>query len=142
MTNSFSSMVPSLKTRLVMITAVSSSSPLSSSGFFPLLQVTVSVYLVEKAMNVLLCCLESKEMEARCMGASALWALLHNNQRVQRPTHTHLKHDSSAISFIVSSHTSDCFTLSSLKLHYLPGLKLIKLSCAVCLISPQRPRAL
>uniref|UniRef100_A0A8C4NW54 Rotatin n=1 Tax=Dicentrarchus labrax TaxID=13489 RepID=A0A8C4NW54_DICLA len=40
----------------------------------------------DKAMKVLLCCLDSKDMEIRCMGASALWALLHNNQRVQ--THT------------------------------------------------------
>lgn len=39
-------------------------------------------------MKVLLSCLESKVMETRCMGASAIWALLHNNQRVQ--THTHL----------------------------------------------------
>ncbi|CAK6971229.1 rotatin [Scomber scombrus] len=37
----------------------------------------------DKAMKVLLCCLESKEMETRCMGASALWALLHNNQRAK-----------------------------------------------------------
>ncbi|MEQ2275196.1 hypothetical protein XENORESO_000081 [Xenotaenia resolanae] len=35
----------------------------------------------DKAMKVLLSCLESKEMETCCMGASALWALLHNNQR-------------------------------------------------------------
>uniref|UniRef100_A0A3Q4GE24 Rotatin n=1 Tax=Neolamprologus brichardi TaxID=32507 RepID=A0A3Q4GE24_NEOBR len=41
----------------------------------------------DKAMKVLLSCLESKVMETRCMGASAIWALLHNNQRVQ--THTH-----------------------------------------------------
>lgn len=39
----------------------------------------------DKAMAVLFCCLESKEMEMCCIGASALWALLHNNQRV----HTH-----------------------------------------------------
>ncbi|XP_070783994.1 rotatin [Enoplosus armatus] len=37
----------------------------------------------DKAMKVLLCCLESKEMETRSMGASALWALLHNNQRAK-----------------------------------------------------------
>ncbi|XP_018529520.1 LOW QUALITY PROTEIN: rotatin [Lates calcarifer] len=37
----------------------------------------------DKAMKVLLSCLESKEMETRCMGASALWALLHNNQRAK-----------------------------------------------------------
>ncbi|XP_044032478.1 rotatin [Siniperca chuatsi] len=37
----------------------------------------------DKAMKVLLCCLDSKEMETRCMGASALWALLHNNQRAK-----------------------------------------------------------
>nr|XP_019942842.1 PREDICTED: rotatin [Paralichthys olivaceus] len=37
----------------------------------------------DKAMKTLLCCLESKEMETRCMGASALWALLHNNQRAK-----------------------------------------------------------
>ncbi|KAK1884818.1 Rotatin [Dissostichus eleginoides] len=35
----------------------------------------------DKAMKVLLGCLNSKEMETRSMGASALWALLHNNQR-------------------------------------------------------------
>ncbi|XP_040921403.1 rotatin isoform X2 [Toxotes jaculatrix] len=37
----------------------------------------------EKAIKVLLRCLESKDMETRCMGASALWALLHNNQRAK-----------------------------------------------------------
>ncbi|XP_019132082.2 rotatin isoform X1 [Larimichthys crocea] len=37
----------------------------------------------DKAMKVLLCCLDSKEMDTRCMGASALWALLHNNQRAK-----------------------------------------------------------
>uniref|UniRef100_A0A8C4I6X8 Rotatin n=1 Tax=Dicentrarchus labrax TaxID=13489 RepID=A0A8C4I6X8_DICLA len=37
----------------------------------------------DKAMKVLLCCLDSKDMEIRCMGASALWALLHNNQRAK-----------------------------------------------------------
>ncbi|XP_060949825.1 rotatin [Limanda limanda] len=37
----------------------------------------------DKAMKTLLCCLEVKEMETRCMGASALWALLHNNQRAK-----------------------------------------------------------
>ncbi|XP_056220936.1 rotatin [Seriola aureovittata] len=37
----------------------------------------------DKAMKSLLCCLESKELETRCMGASALWALLHNNQRAK-----------------------------------------------------------
>ncbi|XP_054621802.1 rotatin isoform X2 [Dunckerocampus dactyliophorus] len=37
----------------------------------------------DKALTVLFCCLENKEMEMRCMGASALWALLHNNQRAK-----------------------------------------------------------
>ncbi|XP_019727440.1 rotatin isoform X1 [Hippocampus comes] len=37
----------------------------------------------DKAMTVLFCCLESKEMEMCCIGASALWALLHNNQRAK-----------------------------------------------------------
>ncbi|CAG5895883.1 unnamed protein product [Menidia menidia] len=37
----------------------------------------------EKAVKVLLSCLESRECETRCMGASALWALLHNNQRAK-----------------------------------------------------------
>ncbi|KAL7373427.1 hypothetical protein ABVT39_006513 [Epinephelus coioides] len=37
----------------------------------------------DKAMKVLLCCLNSKVMETRSMGASALWALLHNNQRAK-----------------------------------------------------------
>ncbi|XP_069007751.1 rotatin [Embiotoca jacksoni] len=37
----------------------------------------------DKAVKVLLRCLESKEMETRCMGAAALWALLHNNQRAK-----------------------------------------------------------
>ncbi|XP_022063068.2 rotatin isoform X3 [Acanthochromis polyacanthus] len=37
----------------------------------------------DKAMKVLLCCLENKDMETRCMGAAALWALLHNNQRAK-----------------------------------------------------------
>ncbi|CAN9506126.1 unnamed protein product [Ophioblennius macclurei] len=36
-----------------------------------------------KAVKALLGCLESKETETRCMGASALWALLHNNQRAK-----------------------------------------------------------
>ncbi|XP_020501996.2 rotatin isoform X1 [Labrus bergylta] len=35
------------------------------------------------AMKVLLSCLDSKDMETRCMGASSLWALLHNNQRAK-----------------------------------------------------------
>uniref|UniRef100_A0A671XHA6 Rotatin n=1 Tax=Sparus aurata TaxID=8175 RepID=A0A671XHA6_SPAAU len=35
------------------------------------------------ALKVLLCCLDSKDTETRCMGASALWALLHNNQRAK-----------------------------------------------------------
>uniref|UniRef100_A0A3Q2CYI0 Rotatin n=1 Tax=Cyprinodon variegatus TaxID=28743 RepID=A0A3Q2CYI0_CYPVA len=35
----------------------------------------------DKAMKVLLSCLDSKEIETCCIGASALWALLHNNQR-------------------------------------------------------------
>uniref|UniRef100_A0A665VL78 Rotatin n=1 Tax=Echeneis naucrates TaxID=173247 RepID=A0A665VL78_ECHNA len=39
-------------------------------------------------MKVLLSCLESKELETRCIGASALWALLHNNQRVRKDKHT------------------------------------------------------
>ncbi|XP_047424746.1 rotatin [Mugil cephalus] len=37
----------------------------------------------DKAMKVLLGCLENKDTETRCMGASALWALLHNNQRAK-----------------------------------------------------------
>ncbi|KAM9332619.1 LOW QUALITY PROTEIN: rotatin [Pholidichthys leucotaenia] len=37
----------------------------------------------DKAMKVLLSCLENKEAETRCMGASAVWALLHNNQRAK-----------------------------------------------------------
>ncbi|KAM4718964.1 rotatin isoform 2-T2 [Anableps anableps] len=37
----------------------------------------------DKAMKVLLSCLESKEIETCCMGASALWALLHNSQRAK-----------------------------------------------------------
>ncbi|XP_068613541.1 rotatin-like [Brachionichthys hirsutus] len=37
----------------------------------------------DKAMNILLGCLDSKEMKTCCMGASALWALLHNNQRAK-----------------------------------------------------------
>ncbi|XP_037312246.2 rotatin [Pungitius pungitius] len=37
----------------------------------------------DKATKALLCCLNSKEMETRSMAASALWALLHNNQRAK-----------------------------------------------------------
>ncbi|KAM4606021.1 rotatin [Polymixia lowei] len=37
----------------------------------------------DKAMRVLVSCLESKDLEVRSMGASALWALLHNNQRAK-----------------------------------------------------------
>ncbi|XP_034562939.1 rotatin isoform X2 [Notolabrus celidotus] len=37
----------------------------------------------DKAMKVLLSCLDSKDMETRCMGASSLWNLLHNNQRAK-----------------------------------------------------------
>ncbi|XP_067342147.1 rotatin isoform X3 [Channa argus] len=37
----------------------------------------------DKAMTVLFSCLESKDTENRCMGASALWSLLHNNQRAK-----------------------------------------------------------
>lgn len=43
--------------------------------------------LPEKAMKVLIGCLSTKEAEMRCMGASALWALLHNNQRVRAHVH-------------------------------------------------------
>uniref|UniRef100_A0A3B3VF20 Rotatin n=1 Tax=Poecilia latipinna TaxID=48699 RepID=A0A3B3VF20_9TELE len=39
--------------------------------------------VTNKAMKVLLRCLESKELETCCIGASALWALLHNNQRAK-----------------------------------------------------------
>lgn len=38
-------------------------------------------------MKAVLHSLESKDLETRCMGSSALWALLHSNQRVY--THTH-----------------------------------------------------
>uniref|UniRef100_A0A3P9PF08 Rotatin n=1 Tax=Poecilia reticulata TaxID=8081 RepID=A0A3P9PF08_POERE len=46
---------------------------------------TVKSHVVtnDKAMKVLLRCLESKELETCCIGASALWALLHNNQRAK-----------------------------------------------------------
>ncbi|XP_074549511.1 rotatin isoform X3 [Halichoeres trimaculatus] len=37
----------------------------------------------DKAMKVLLSCLDSKDMETQCMGASSIWALLHNNQRAK-----------------------------------------------------------
>ncbi|XP_037829180.1 rotatin isoform X2 [Kryptolebias marmoratus] len=37
----------------------------------------------DKVLKVLLTCLESREMETCCMGASALWALLYNNQRAK-----------------------------------------------------------
>ncbi|KAG7525395.1 rotatin isoform X1 [Solea senegalensis] len=37
----------------------------------------------DKAMKALLRCLESKDLETRCMGSSAIWALLHNNQRAK-----------------------------------------------------------
>ncbi|XP_020781198.2 rotatin [Boleophthalmus pectinirostris] len=37
----------------------------------------------EKAMKVLIGCLESKDLETCCTGASALWALLHNNQKAK-----------------------------------------------------------
>ncbi|KAM8823007.1 rotatin isoform 2-T2 [Spinachia spinachia] len=37
----------------------------------------------DKATKALLCCLNSKEMETRSMAASALWALIHNNQRAK-----------------------------------------------------------
>ncbi|XP_076577654.1 rotatin [Chaetodon auriga] len=37
----------------------------------------------DKAMKALLRCLDREDMETRCMGASALWALLHNNQRAK-----------------------------------------------------------
>ncbi|XP_041670116.1 rotatin isoform X2 [Cheilinus undulatus] len=37
----------------------------------------------DKAMKVLLNCLDSKDTETRCLGASSLWALLHNNQRAK-----------------------------------------------------------
>uniref|UniRef100_A0A1A8CXL3 Rotatin n=1 Tax=Nothobranchius kadleci TaxID=1051664 RepID=A0A1A8CXL3_NOTKA len=37
----------------------------------------------ENSIKVLMSCLESREMETCCMGASALWALLHNNQRAK-----------------------------------------------------------
>lgn len=42
----------------------------------------------DKAMRVLVSCLDSKEAEVRSIGASALWALLHNYQKVH--THTHI----------------------------------------------------
>ncbi|XP_041824205.1 rotatin [Melanotaenia boesemani] len=37
----------------------------------------------DKAVKVLLSCLDSREVETCCLGASALWALLHNNQRAK-----------------------------------------------------------
>ncbi|KAM6900677.1 rotatin [Xenentodon cancila] len=37
----------------------------------------------DKSVKVLLSCLESSEMETRCIGASGLWALLCNNQRAK-----------------------------------------------------------
>lgn len=37
----------------------------------------------EKTLTVLISCLESKDVETCCTGASALWALLHNNQRAK-----------------------------------------------------------
>uniref|UniRef100_UPI0037E73CA0 rotatin n=1 Tax=Semicossyphus pulcher TaxID=241346 RepID=UPI0037E73CA0 len=37
----------------------------------------------DKAMKVFLGCLDSRDMETRCMGASSLWALVHNNQRAK-----------------------------------------------------------
>lgn len=37
----------------------------------------------EKAMKVLLSSLESKDVDSCCVGASAIWALLHNNQRAK-----------------------------------------------------------
>uniref|UniRef100_A0A3Q3FFD4 Rotatin n=1 Tax=Labrus bergylta TaxID=56723 RepID=A0A3Q3FFD4_9LABR len=40
-------------------------------------------HVLANAMKVLLSCLDSKDMETRCMGASSLWALLHNNQRAK-----------------------------------------------------------
>lgn len=45
------------------------------------------ISLSDKAIKVLISCLSSKETEIRCMGASGVWALLHNNQRVQTDTH-------------------------------------------------------
>uniref|UniRef100_A0A3B4A2J4 Rotatin n=1 Tax=Periophthalmus magnuspinnatus TaxID=409849 RepID=A0A3B4A2J4_9GOBI len=44
----------------------------------------------EKAMTVLIDCLESKDLETCCTGASALWALLHNNQRKEEPMRNYL----------------------------------------------------
>uniref|UniRef100_A0A3P8VNZ8 Rotatin n=1 Tax=Cynoglossus semilaevis TaxID=244447 RepID=A0A3P8VNZ8_CYNSE len=44
-------------------------------------------HIIANAMKAVLHSLESKDLETRCMGSSALWALLHNNQRVY--THTH-----------------------------------------------------
>ncbi|XP_029698407.1 rotatin isoform X3 [Takifugu rubripes] len=38
---------------------------------------------LNKAMKVLLCCLDSEATETCCMGVSGLWALLHNNQRAK-----------------------------------------------------------
>lgn len=43
----------------------------------------------DKAMKVLLCCLDSEATETCCMGVSGLWALLHNNQRVHAHMRTH-----------------------------------------------------
>ncbi|XP_053717203.1 rotatin [Synchiropus splendidus] len=37
----------------------------------------------DKAVKVFLCCLGSQDVETRCIGASALWALLHNNQKAK-----------------------------------------------------------
>lgn len=45
----------------------------------------------EKAMKVLLSCLDSNVTETCCMGASGLWALLHNNQRVNVHTRTRIQ---------------------------------------------------
>ncbi|KAM9826967.1 rotatin [Neosynchiropus ocellatus] len=37
----------------------------------------------DKAVRVFLRCLGSQDVDTRCMGASALWALLHNNQKAK-----------------------------------------------------------
>lgn len=55
---------------------------LRTKNFHFLLKLNFFFSPPDKAIKVLLCSLDSKVMETCCMGASGLWALLHNNQRV------------------------------------------------------------
>lgn len=60
-------------------------------------------------MKVLLCCLDSEAIETCCMGASGLWVLLHNNQRVHAHPHTCARIQAYKLLIVQISYPCFCF---------------------------------